>query len=111
MNVEDLTIKEARELAQMFGKCTSQAPVNHGLQIVVADRGFVYIGEVTTDADWVYVHDASNIRIWGTSKGLGELVGGPTSKTALDKTGNLKISRKALISLIEVEASKWTGKY
>ena len=111
MNVEDLTIKEARELVQMFVKCGSQESVFHGLQIVVADRGFVYIGEVTTDADWVYVRDASNIRVWGTSKGLGELVNGPTSKTSLDKTGNLKINRKALINLIEVEASKWTGKY
>ena len=82
--------------------------VDHGIQIVVLDRGFVYIGRAKTDQDWLFLTDASNIRRWGTSKGLGELAAcGPTSETKLDKTGTLKAPLKSVISLIAVAEEIW----
>ena len=54
------------------------------IQIVVIDRGFVYVGRTEWDGDMLIIRNAKNIRVWGTSKGLGELVNGPTSKTVLD---------------------------
>jgi len=88
-------------------------PANAGdIKIAVLDRGFVYIGRVEHinddfGNDWIVLHNAKNIRIWGTTKGLGELVNGPLSKTALDMVGTVRVPFKALISLIDVEQSKW----
>lgn len=77
------------------------------IKIVVADRGFVYVGRITENADFVTLSNAKNIRQWGTSKGLGELVGGPLSGTKLDPVGVIRIPMRAVISIIDVEQAKW----
>lgn len=77
------------------------------IKIVVADRGFVYVGHVEEQESFVKLTLAKNIRIWGTTKGLGELVNGPTSKTAMDSVGTIRIPNRAVISIIDVEQSKW----
>jgi hypothetical protein len=77
------------------------------IKIVVLDRGFVYVGHVSFDGDFVVVHDARNIRYWGTTKGLGELVNGPLQKTIIDAVGVVKAPLRALISIIDVDQSKW----
>ena len=77
------------------------------IKIVIADRGFVYIGHVEELEDFVRLTAASNIRLWGTTKGIGELVGGPTSSTKLDKVGTLRIPNRAVISIIDVDQEKW----
>lgn len=85
--------------------------IDHGIQIAVLDRGFVYIGRAKTDDDWLYLTDAQNVRRWGTTKGLGELAAtGPTPKTKLDKTGTVKAPLKSLIHLIAVEEQIWEKK-
>lgn len=80
----------------------------HGIQIAILDRGFVYIGEATTDADWLYLAKSQNLRIWGTSRGLGELIDGPTTKTILDYSGKLKVRRGSLITLMDVNQGIWS---
>jgi len=72
-----------------------------GTQIVVADRGFVYVGKVSIDVEMARITNARNIRVWGTTKGLGELVNGPTSKTALDEVGEVLVPMKAVIHFIK----------
>jgi hypothetical protein len=78
-----------------------------GTAIVVADRGFVYVGKVDIDDQWCVVTNAKNIRYWGTTKGLGELVNGPLKETKLDDVGVVRIPMRAVISIIEVNESKW----
>ena len=112
MNINDLTIGQAKELAALFGKsAASKQVIDHGLSIVVLDRGFVYIGFAKTDGEWVYIDKAKNIRYWGTSKGLGELVSGPTSSTKLDSVGNIKVPFHALQQVIGVEVEKWNKEF
>jgi hypothetical protein len=77
------------------------------IKIVVLDRGFVYVGRVSTEGDFVVISGARNIRVWGTAKGLGELVRGPSTKTVLDDVGTVRAPLRAVISLIDVEQSKW----
>jgi len=77
------------------------------IKIVVLDRGFVYIGNVEEKDDFVIIRNAKNLRIWGTTKGLGELVNGPLSGTKMDSVGTVRAPSRALISLIDVEQSKW----
>lgn len=85
----------------------SDAAPDAEIKIVVLDRGFVYVGAVTIDGDFVKIKKAHNIRVWGTTKGLGELVSGPTSSTKLDKVGTVNAPLRALISVIDTEAGKW----
>ena len=78
------------------------------IKIVVLDRGFVYVGNVEETDNFIIIRNAKNIRAWGTTKGLGELVNGPLSNTKLDAVGTIRAPSRALISLIDVEQSKWT---
>jgi len=77
------------------------------IKIIIADRGFVYVGVAEETDDFVRLTSASNIRIWGTTKGIGELVNGPLSATKLDKVGTIRIPCRAIISIIDVEQAKW----
>lgn len=111
IELDSLTIGQARQLAALFPASNLDAKhVNHGLQIAVLDRGFVYIGNVITDGEWCYISNAWNIRRWGTTRGLGELVTGPLSETILDKVGNIRMPLRTLQHLIAVESDKWTSK-
>ena len=80
-----------------------------GTAIVVLDRGFVYVGKVTVDGDWCCIENAKNIRVWGTTKGLGELVNGPTPNTKLDAVGNVRAPLRAVISIIDTKDDKWNS--
>ena len=83
----------------------------HGLQLVVLDRGFVYVGEVTTDADWCVIRSARNVRRWGTTEGLGQLaLQGPLADTVLDATGTVRAPMRAVIALIACNQAKWKPK-
>lgn len=113
INVDDLTIGQARALVAQFSTMNGSAPAQrreHGLNIVVLDRGFVYIGAVTTSAEWCDISDAWNIRRWGTERGLGELVSGPTPLTSLDRVGDVRVPFHALQHMIRVEVEPWSRK-
>ncbi len=86
----------------MEHKCVLQ-----GVAIVVLDRGFVYVGRVTVDGDWCVIESAKNIRVWGTTNGLGELVNGPTKDTKLDTVGNVRAPMRAVISIIDAKDEGW----
>lgn len=113
MKIDDLTIGQARQLSAMFSQNATPKPeqrIDHGLQIAVLDRGFVYIGDVATDGEWCYIANAWNIRRWGTTRGLGELVNGPLADTVLDRVGDVRMPMTTLQHLIVVEAAKWQTK-
>lgn len=115
INLDELTIEQARALAAQFSAMTNgdagpTRRTEHGLQIAVLDRGFVYIGNVATDGEWCYITNAWNLRKWGTSRGLGELVSGPTPDTKLDPVGNVRLPLRTLQHLISVEVDGWTSK-
>ncbi len=92
-----------------YVRADSQPKPDGEYKIVVLDRGFVYVGATKIDGDFVVISNAKNIRVWGTSKGLGELTGGPLSKTVTDRVGTVRAPLRAVISLIDVEQGKWNG--
>ena len=60
-------------------------------RIIVADRGWVFVGNCEDHEDGsVTITRARNIRNWGTSQGLGELANGPTSSTKYDQYGTVR---------------------
>jgi len=78
------------------------------LRIVVLQRGWVVVGNVSRNGDEVLVRDASVIRTWGTSKGLGEIAaGGPTGTTVLDPYGTLRTHVLCVIQQIDCDAKQW----
>jgi exosome complex RNA-binding protein Rrp4 len=53
--------------------------------IVVATNGHVWVAKsVKQDSAWLHCTDARIINTWGTTKGLNQLVDGPTKETVLD---------------------------
>lgn len=78
-------------------------------KIVVLQRGWVMIGKLERNGSECKLHDASVIRNWGTTKGLGEIaMNGPTSSTRLDKCGGLvEFDYLTVVASISVNESKW----
>ena len=120
-DIDTMTIGEAKAAVQrgkdveallsggQHQKTCSQ-PTNYAVpQIVILDRGFVYVGDVATEGDWLVIRNAKNVRRWGTTKGLGELAkSGPLTNTLLDPAGTVRAPLRAVIGLVECEASSWT---
>lgn len=120
MDIDGLTIGDAKEAiergraieAALGGKPTtpqSACSQNEGLNIVILERGFVYVGDVSINGDWLLITNAKNVRRWGTTQGLGELAAkGPRPETKLDMGGTIKAPLRAVIGLLKCEASSWT---
>jgi len=71
-------------------------------RIIVADRGWVFIGNCEDHEDGsVTITNCRNIRKWGTSNGLGELVNGPKTGTAADVYGTVKCIPIASIAVVK----------
>ena len=78
-------------------KGTEPAPQIIGdKRIIVADRGWVFVGDCEDmDDGSVTIRNAFNIRVWGTTKGLGELVNGPLGSTKYDVYGTIRCTHCA----------------
>jgi hypothetical protein len=80
------------------------------IKIVVLQRGWIYIGRFEKDGNDCKLHNASCIRTWGTTKGLPELVHGPTSSTKLDRCeGVVEFDWLTVVYTITVNKEKWNG--
>src|SRR3990172_8177384 len=78
------------------------------IKIVVLQRGWIYIGRFEKKGNNCKLHNASCIRVWGTTKGLAELVNGATSLTKLDKCdGVVEFDWLTVIYTIAVNPSAW----
>lgn len=79
------------------------------LKIVVAQSGWVFVGEYAEDDAKITLTNAQNIRQWGTTKGLGELaLKGPTNQTQLDPYGVVHILKSAVLLTIESNGESWS---
>ena len=79
-------------------------------QIIIAERGWVYVGKVARDGDLTVITECHNIRRWGTSKGLGELaLEGPRPETQLDHYGTVRIHVLAVCGAIECDDAVWSA--
>ena len=82
-----------------------------GYEIVVADRGWVFVGYTTHDESGTVITGAKCVRIWGTDEnrpGLGWLAAnGPTEKTKLDDYGTVRIPVHALIATLDTDVVLW----
>ena len=69
-------------------------------EIVVIDRGWVVVGDVTSAPDKLTITNARCIRRWGTTKGLGQLIEGPQPETVLDPLGTVVVPIRSVLMRI-----------
>ena len=78
------------------------------IKIVILQRGWIYIGRFERNGNDCKLHNAYNIRTWGTTKGLCELVNGATSSTKLDKCeGIVEFDWLTVVHSITANPEKW----
>lgn len=77
-------------------------------QIVVLNRGWVVIGNYSEKGDECTLSDASVIRKWGTTKGLGELAEkGKLADTILDACPNVHFNKMTMVARMDVNETNW----
>lgn len=78
------------------------------IKIVVADRGWVFIGRVWKGSESLKIQNAFVIRRWGTSEGLGELcIKGKLPDTILDKCLDVEIPNESIKAIFSCDQEKW----
>lgn len=108
ININDLTIGQAKTLAALFDgpKPESSCPIENGARyIVTLQRGWVVVGDVTKVGDYLSISNAVHIEHWGTTEGLGQLaISGPTDETRLRKTTDVLTHELTVIQLMRVQS-------
>jgi len=96
IEVDEVTIKGVR-----YVPADSVKPEIGEKRIIVADRGWVFVGTCEDHPDGsVTLRGAKNIRRWGTTAGLGQLVNGPLSNTVADNYGTVRVTPIAQIAIL-----------
>lgn len=113
MDISQLTIGQAQQVAALFGALAKQpqqeATADNDVRIVILQRGWVVVGYYKRIGGRVLVTNASVIRRWGTTKGIGELRSGPTASTVLEPCGEVDSHELAEIAAIKCDAAKWSA--
>ena len=91
---------------ELRGEATSAPVVSSAngtlYKIVICQRGFVYAGDVEFDGEYLVITNAVNLRVWGTTRGLGELaLNGPTSDTRADACGVVRVHKLAVVATMD----------
>ena len=86
--------------------------INSDIKIVVLQRGWIVVGRFSRKGTQCKLSNASVIRTWGTTEGLGEIAGGgPTPTTKLDKCrGVVEFDYLTVVLTIDCREDKWSGK-
>ncbi len=101
---KSMTVEEIIQLAEEVKK-----EQGDDVRIVIAQRGWVFVGRYTATAEEVVLHKAHCIRVWGTKKGLGELINGPLDGTKLDDSGTVRMHPLAVLATMDCNVDKWDG--
>tara|TARA_R110002110_G_scaffold67445_1_gene183878 strand:- start:523 stop:849 length:327 start_codon:yes stop_codon:yes gene_type:complete len=100
----DLSMSDLREFIGWSHQPPTLTTMHGGYKIVVCQRGFVYAGDVTLSGQYLIIENAVNLRVWGTTKGLGELaLTGATPETKADDCGTVRVHELAVVSMIDAK--------
>jgi len=80
-------------------------------QIVILNRGWVVVGDYHEDKEFGVIENASVIRVWGTTAGIGELAEkGPLPNTKLDPCPTVRVRKGTEVFRLDVNEEKWEAK-
>jgi hypothetical protein len=108
--LEDMTVKD---LAKILNLCKQDEldPITHNgdeIRIVILQRGWVIIGKYYQIGSHCWIDTGYVIRIWGTTKGLGELATeGKKENTTLDAIPKTEFHELTIVASIICDKSKW----
>ena len=77
------------------------------IRIVIAQRGFVFVGRVSRDDHDIVVTNARTLLIWGTTLGLGELKNGPLKETSLGAPATIRLHPLQVIAQQDLDQAAW----
>lgn len=103
-------VKGCSDVIELNGETYVRAGSAEGAPVIlVLQRGWVVVGWITEETESkVVLKDASVIRAWGTTKGLGELaLCGPLTNTKLDPCGAVEAHPLGIVLRMPCDASKW----
>lgn len=106
-NTHTHVAKLAELLPSSFPDHDAPPGTHNGWRIVVVDRGWVLVGICKDNSDHIRVSNSWCIRNWGTTRGLGELITGPTGETKLDWMGETDVPMRAVIFTLLVDEEAW----
>jgi hypothetical protein len=109
MNINELTLGQIRELQKLFSetKVLGESE-NWGKQIVILQRGWVIVGDITKNGEYFTCENGYIIRRWGTTNGLGQLASeGKQSETKLEPTPKQRFHELTVINFIKCNEEKW----
>lgn len=99
-NPQTITIDNTRYVRE--DSIPQHSPPMGDMRIIVADRGWVFAGICKDEADGtVTISNAKNIRVWGTTRGLGELANGPLYATKVDPYGTVRCTPIVQINAVK----------
>ena len=108
MSKTDISADELTVNGVTYTRKGSDEPKNSNIKIVVLQRGWVMIGRWSQEGDICKLENAYVIRIWGTTKGLGELaLDGKQSSTKLDKAGHVEFHILTTVAIFNCNEDKW----
>lgn len=104
--INELEVNGKTYVLKGSNKVCSNSPI----KIAILQRGWVFVGRFSKIGQDCKLENAYCIRQWGTTKGIGELVEGPTSKTVLDPTPVVSFNEMTIVALIDVSENGWKSK-
>jgi len=112
MYIDELTIGQFKELKSLIEdnakEYSTKEKIDLGLRIVILQRGWVFIGDLSQQGEYRTIKNTKNIHRWGTTGGLGELKDGPTKKTVLHDAGTVHYHKLTEIASIECNQKNWS---
>jgi len=78
------------------------------IEIVIGEFGWVFVGRLAIERGYTCLEQASVIRSWGTTKGLGEIaLNGPTDSTKLDACGSVRLLESKVVAVMACNQVAW----
>ena len=108
MNIEDLknVVEVAKLLTSGEDNSKGNTAVNKGRYIVIGNRANIVVGDLVISGSTGYLTNASVIRRWGTSEGLGQLaLHGAQEGTKLDACGEFEFELLTTCGMIPVKSN------
>ena len=110
--MKTITVDGVKYVSEADYKAKKGNSVPSKKQIVILQRGWVVIGDYSEKNNECLLTDAAVIRVWGTTKGLGEIAeAGPTSSTIIDRCPDVRFHPLTVVSRMDVNAKNWVNKY
>lgn len=77
-------------------------PKDLGKQIVVVDNGFVHVGDCSISDGLLSIDNCKNIRKYGTTQGIGQLITGPQKDTVAHEMGTVLVPISRVVFFLRV---------